>query len=234
MKYYIYGNWNEGNIYGKLIKAKPHRSDYPKMDIDAFEDVEMEWQQAFDALPEIPVHPDLRIKEYFMEVMSLQFNGEGIECDVVDICQDVTKWFPVQCEKCGWVGCSSELDGGGQIADTRDYGDAYCPCCKSVTAGDEIENTCLIPSQEVLKEIIQRSQMSLSKFIKSDNQDELIGKHKVTGLLTYKRSNGSHYSIDKKGDVIELQEMPAEYKQMWDDVRNGNPDTIVIDMSNRK
>ena len=33
------------------------------------------------------------------------------------------------CENCGWQGSSESLHGGSQIADTGDYGDAYCPCC---------------------------------------------------------------------------------------------------------
>lgn len=37
--------------------------------------------------------------------------------------------IPVRCGKCGWWGSSELLDGGGQIADTGDYSDAYCPVC---------------------------------------------------------------------------------------------------------
>ena len=37
--------------------------------------------------------------------------------------------YTAECDKCGWWGSSKLLDGGGQIADTGDYGDAYCPVC---------------------------------------------------------------------------------------------------------
>lgn len=42
------------------------------------------------------------------------------------------KWFNVECQECGWKGSSEFLDGGGQIADTGDYGDTYCPNCGQV------------------------------------------------------------------------------------------------------
>lgn len=38
-------------------------------------------------------------------------------------------YFWVHCENCGWMGSSILLHGGGQIADTGDYGDTYCPKC---------------------------------------------------------------------------------------------------------
>jgi hypothetical protein len=42
-----------------------------------------------------------------------------------------TNFYTVDCPKCGWWGSSELLDGGGQIADTGDYGDSYCPVCGS-------------------------------------------------------------------------------------------------------
>lgn len=38
-------------------------------------------------------------------------------------------YYTAECEKCGWWGSSVLLDGGGQIADTGDYDDPYCPVC---------------------------------------------------------------------------------------------------------
>jgi hypothetical protein len=46
------------------------------------------------------------------------------------------KYFNVQCQKCGWTGSSEHLDGGGQIADTGDYGDTYCPNCGQIDPDD--------------------------------------------------------------------------------------------------
>lgn len=51
------------------------------------------------------------------------------------------KWFNVKCQKCGWTGSSEFLDGGGQIADTGDYGDTYCPNCGQVDPDDYIAET---------------------------------------------------------------------------------------------
>jgi hypothetical protein len=47
-------------------------------------------------------------------------------------------FYTVKCEKCGWWGSSKFLEGGGQIADTGDYDDCYCPVCGNADP-DEIE-----------------------------------------------------------------------------------------------
>lgn len=39
------------------------------------------------------------------------------------------RYYTAECNVCGWWGSSKLLDGGGQIADTGDYGDCYCPVC---------------------------------------------------------------------------------------------------------
>ena len=44
----------------------------------------------------------------------------------------IAQFFVAQCEKCGFKGTSDEWKGGGQIADTGDYGDFYCPVCGQV------------------------------------------------------------------------------------------------------
>ena len=41
------------------------------------------------------------------------------------------KFYDFKCEECGCEGLSIELLGGGQIADTGDYSDSYCPACGS-------------------------------------------------------------------------------------------------------
>ena len=42
------------------------------------------------------------------------------------------KYFTAKCIDCGWSGSSKFLMGGGQIADTGDYNDCYCPICESI------------------------------------------------------------------------------------------------------
>lgn len=39
------------------------------------------------------------------------------------------EFYDAGCEECGWWGSSELLDGGGQIADTGDYSDSFCPVC---------------------------------------------------------------------------------------------------------
>ena len=43
--------------------------------------------------------------------------------------EELKKYWKAVCPKCGWKGLSKDCDGGGQIADTGDYFDLYCPIC---------------------------------------------------------------------------------------------------------
>ncbi|HEN3655863.1 TPA: hypothetical protein U5E37_003859 [Yersinia enterocolitica] len=52
-------------------------------------------------------------------------------------------YFVVECGNCGEVFPSQKLDGGGAIADSGDYGDAYCPHCNE-TDPDECANVGLV------------------------------------------------------------------------------------------
>ncbi len=47
------------------------------------------------------------------------------------------KFFTVECHKCGWWGSSELLEGGGQIADTGDFDDTYCPVCYNIDLEDK-------------------------------------------------------------------------------------------------
>ena len=49
--------------------------------------------------------------------------------------EDDKKWWLGHCQICGWWG-STELCGGGQIADTGDYDGPYCPICGSDEIAD--------------------------------------------------------------------------------------------------
>lgn len=44
--------------------------------------------------------------------------------------EEKEKYWDFECE-CGLIGYSKILLGGGQIADTGDYGNTYCPCCNN-------------------------------------------------------------------------------------------------------
>ncbi len=43
--------------------------------------------------------------------------------------EELKKWWVAECPKCGRTGLSRDAAGGGQIADTGDYGDVICPVC---------------------------------------------------------------------------------------------------------
>jgi len=51
-------------------------------------------------------------------------------------CSPESNFYTVECE-CGWWGSSELLDGGGQIADTGDFGDCYCPVCGNSNLDDK-------------------------------------------------------------------------------------------------
>ena len=48
--------------------------------------------------------------------------------------------YTAECAQCSWWGSSKLLEGGGQIADTGDYGDACCPVCGSLEIYEKKDN----------------------------------------------------------------------------------------------
>ncbi|AYO63729.1 hypothetical protein WH06_01900 [Aeromonas salmonicida subsp. salmonicida] len=52
-------------------------------------------------------------------------------------------YFVMQCQGCDEVFNSKDCHGGGQIADTGDYGDSYCPHCGQVDP-EECDNPNLV------------------------------------------------------------------------------------------
>lgn len=53
------------------------------------------------------------------------------------LCSPESKFNTTECIECGWYGSSELLDGGGQIADTGDYDDCYCPVCGNSDLNDK-------------------------------------------------------------------------------------------------
>jgi len=49
---------------------------------------------------------------------------------------DLKKWWPAICYKCGWTGLSRDCHGGNPIADSGDYDDAACPECDAIVEED--------------------------------------------------------------------------------------------------
>jgi len=56
-------------------------------------------------------------------------------------CPPGGQFYTAECKKCGWWGSSELLDGGGQIADTGDYGDCYCPVCGNSNLDEKEEDS---------------------------------------------------------------------------------------------
>jgi hypothetical protein len=66
-------------------------------------------------------------------------------------------YFAAECGKCGFRGSSHEWLGGGQIADTGDYGDSYCPICGSPDL-EEADNDDYVDQRELLlKKVLELS-----------------------------------------------------------------------------
>jgi hypothetical protein len=83
-------------------------------------------------------------------------------------------FFTAQCDKCGWWGSSKLLLGGGQIADTGDYGNTYCPVCGYLDCG-EIEELPVAINQNNYKFVIHDKQLLIV-----DTEIKLIGTHVKT------------------------------------------------------
>ncbi|MGF6152030.1 hypothetical protein [Pseudomonas fluorescens] len=82
-------------------------------------------------------------------------------------------YFVVECQGCGAVYPSFQCAGGGQIADTGDYDDAYCPHCEH-EAPDECDNVGLVWNTQQLK--INSLQLRLNA---ADQRiDELTSQHR--------------------------------------------------------
>lgn len=43
--------------------------------------------------------------------------------------ENLVKWWPAYCPKCGWRGLSRDCAGGGSLGDSGDYDDVVCSAC---------------------------------------------------------------------------------------------------------
>lgn len=50
--------------------------------------------------------------------------------------EELERYWSARCPVCGWRDLSRDCEGGGQIADTGDYSDCYCPEC--FERGDDV------------------------------------------------------------------------------------------------
>lgn len=72
------------------------------------------------------------------------------------------QYFVAQCENCGFKASSQEWLGGGQIADTGDYGDGYCPVCGAIGC-EEADDDLYIDQREILVKKIAELQTRISE-----------------------------------------------------------------------
>jgi len=75
--------------------------------------------------------------------------GKEWEYNIISDEDIKNNYYPIIC-KCGWKGSSKDLDGGGQIADTGDYFDVYCPHCGTIEP-DECDNTINLTPRKLLQ-----------------------------------------------------------------------------------
>lgn len=93
-------------------------------------------------------------------------------------------YYVVECQECGEVYPSQQSAGGGQIADTGDYDDSYCPHCGQVDP-DECDNVGLVWN---------------------------VQQAKINALLAALEEKDQE--LDKEGDIlIDTQESMREWKQ---------------------
>lgn len=65
-----------------------------------------------------------------METSQLAADSSARRCSASKYTADeMKKWWPAVCPKCGWEGLSRDCDGGGAMADTGDYAEVVCPAC---------------------------------------------------------------------------------------------------------
>lgn len=130
-------------------------------------------------------------------------------------------YFVAECGECGFKGSSEEWLGGGQIADTGDYGDCYCPVCNSVELGDAEDDIYIDQREFLLKKIVQLNE-------KYSEIDFLLfeEKQQVQSLTTdrdlYKKeSEANHHAwieatamLDGKNlENAQLKEEAQEYRK---------------------
>lgn len=132
----------------------------------------------------------------------------------------------VECAGCGWWGSNKLLDGGGQIADTGDYGDSYCPVC----GGTDFEDKHTL--EEQIKIGLSEVAQIRAGEIKAPSLDEIFEtafteaelmtlKRRFSGFKLmdegkelYSSTNGGFGSISirKEGDkIIHYSHVPSDW-----------------------
>lgn len=113
-------------------------------------------------------------------------------------------YYVAECEECGKIFPSQNCDGGGQIADTGDYGDCYCPHCGHVDP-EVCENANLVWNVQQLKIISLTSQLEAERQRADKAELELIQPLPI-GELIQRLEGQTHerwFSLsDLKGEQV--------------------------------
>lgn len=86
-----------------------------------------------------------RLYQKVKRIPGSRWRGEKEKNEYVIEVSEKNKYYPGECETCGWIGSSELLLGGCAIADTGDYTDSLCPICLSAKvdetdAGHDVES----------------------------------------------------------------------------------------------
>lgn len=100
---------------------------------------------------------------------------EGVDFELFD----AAKFFWCECA-CGWEGSSEHAAGGGQIADTGDYGDAECPKCFSTDIEsdkmDNVQGIVAVPIEPKPQEAMEENKVKARK-----SDESFLGEFKTGG-----------------------------------------------------
>lgn len=110
-------------------------------------------------------------------------------------------YFVAECSKCGFRASSSEWLGGGQIADTGDYGDSYCPVCGQIDC-EEADDDTYIDQRELLLKTISDQRDLLDKMQWELYEAKQLSSQPSLGLRWVKASERLPLLLLEEGDII--------------------------------
>ena len=128
-------------------------------------------------------------------------------------------YFVAECERCGFKASSKDWLGGGQIADTGDYDDVYCPVCGSIECG-EAEDDIYIDQRDLLlkrlaEAIMKNSEIEYENYCLSDSQKDLQRNFdRMTKLWRDSRAN-NRTLFNKAGELMKDRDLYRKESEMY-------------------
>lgn len=117
-------NVNTDEIYNFFIE----KIEQLQFELKAADSVNEQLQAKIDELEKANTNLEMQKAEVELENKDIKSILIKMSDKVVYTEQDRKDFWEFECE-CGFKGFSMFLLGGGQIADTGDFGDVFCPCC---------------------------------------------------------------------------------------------------------